>query len=64
MCISNAEKRSALDKKICSENKLQVIFNGIDIEVYKQSNEYFIQRKSLNIPEDAFVIGMVGRISK
>ena len=64
VCISNAEKKSALDKKICSEKKLQVIFNGIDIEAYKQSNEYFIRRENLNIPEDAFVIGMVGRISK
>lgn len=64
VCISNAEKKSALNKKICNEKKLQVIFNGIDIEAYKQSNGYFIQRESLNIPEDAFVIGMVGRISK
>ena len=64
VCISNAEKKSALDKKICSENKLQVIFNGIDTEEYRQSYEHCIQRSNLNIPEDAFVVGMVGRISK
>lgn len=32
ICISDAEKQSALEKRICKENKLQVIFNGVDIE--------------------------------
>ena len=36
VCISDAEKQSALDKKICREDKLQVIFNGVDIEAYEQ----------------------------
>lgn len=35
ICISDAEKQSALDKKIYKkEDKLQVIFNGVDIEAY------------------------------
>lgn len=61
ICISEAEKQSALDKKICEENKLHVIYNGIDLEEYK---EITATRKDLNIPEDAFVVGMVGRISQ
>lgn len=32
ICISDAEKQSALDKKICREDKLQVIFNGVDVQ--------------------------------
>ena len=35
ICISDAEKQSALDKKICKEEKLQVIFNGVDIKAYE-----------------------------
>lgn len=35
ICISDAEKQSALDKKICNEDKLQVIYNGVDIEAYE-----------------------------
>lgn len=63
ICISDAERQSALDKKICSEDKLQVIFNGVDIEAYENSIHGVVKRQDLNIPEDAFVIGMVGRIS-
>lgn len=63
ICISDAEKQSALDKKICREDKLQVIFNGVDIESYENGVRGVIKRKDLNIPEDAFVVGMVGRMS-
>ena len=63
ICISDAEKQSALDKKICREDKLQVIFNGVDIEAYENGVHGTVKRKDLNIPEDAFVVGMVGRIS-
>lgn len=64
VCISNAEKKSALNKKICNENKLHVIFNGIDIDAYKQSLSCGVRKEKISIPEGAFVIGMVGRISK
>lgn len=63
ICISDAEKQSALDKKICREDKLHVIFNGVDIETYENGVHGAIKRRNLNIPEDAFVVGMVGRMS-
>ena len=63
ICISDAEKQSALDKKICREDKLRVIFNGVDIETYENGVHGAVKRGDLNIPEDAFVVGMVGRMS-
>ena len=63
ICISEAEKQSALDKKICGEKKLQVIFNGVDIEAYESGEHGKAKRADLNIPENAYVVGMVGRIS-
>lgn len=63
ICISDAEKHSALDKKICREDKLQVIFNGVDIEAYENGVHGVVKRQDLNIQEDAFVVGMVGRMS-
>ncbi|NRO22552.1 glycosyltransferase family 4 protein [Lactobacillus helveticus] len=62
VCISDAEKESALREKICKPSKLQVIYNGIDLEAIK--NTIPKTRAELNIPEDAFVVGMVGRLSK
>lgn len=56
ICISEAEKVAALKNKICSQEKLHVIYNGIDFEEYKKKHIEF------PIPNDAFVVGMVGRI--
>lgn len=65
IAISNSEKKSAIENNICNENKLQVIFNGIDIDNYNNSrNKYSITREKCGISEDAFIVGMVGRISK
>lgn len=67
ICISQNEKQSALDKKICREDKLQVIVNGIDIEDYEQRKTAGlnnVSRESCGIPGNAFVVGMVGRISE
>lgn len=63
ICISMEEKKSALNKKICKENKLKVIFNGVDIETYENSQHGLVKRADLNIPNNSFVVGMVGRIT-
>ena len=63
VCISEAEQVSALKYKICRENKLIVINNGIDFEEYNaECND--ISRVLLDIPEDAFIVGCVGRLSE
>lgn len=62
ICISEAERKSALEKKVCSDKKINVIFNGIDIDYYESKKQYGRTRSDLGIPENAFVIGMVGRL--
>ena len=62
VCISDAEKESALREKICKPDKLQVIYNGVDLEKIKNTKPK--TRKELGIPEDAFVVGQVGRLSE
>lgn len=65
ICVSNFEKKSALDNHICSEKKLEVILNGIDIaDVEKKIANSKLTRASLNIPDNAYIVGMVGRISE
>ena len=58
ICISEAEKESALREHICKAEKLHVIDNGIDIDGYR------VEKVELPIPKDAFVVGMVGRICR
>lgn len=62
VCISDAERESALREKICKPSKLQVIYNGIDLEEIEKTVP--MSKAQLGIPEDAFVVGMVGRLSK
>ena len=62
VCISDAERESALREKICKPSKLQVIYNGIDLEEIEKTTP--MSRDQLGIPDDAFVVGMVGRLSK
>ncbi len=62
--ISNYEKLIAVERHLASSKKIKTIFNGIDIEaVERQAREGKVTRESLGIPEDAYVVGMVGRIS-
>lgn len=63
VCISEAEKETALKNRICIVHKLQVIFNGIDIEAYEHGKHGEVSKADLGIPVDAFVVGMVGRMS-
>lgn len=64
ICISNAEKTAALRNKVCGEEKITVIHNGIDIEQHSRRVDTQISRRRLQIPDEAFVVGMVGRISR
>lgn len=61
ICISDAEKKSALKYKICPQDKLKVIYNGID---FKEFNKEISQEVKIPAPKDAFIIGMVGRLSE
>lgn len=61
VCISEAEYNSALQKHIANEKKLSLIRNGIDVEAVRCAQTK--SRSELGISEDAFVVGMVGRLS-
>lgn len=47
-----------------NENKIHVVYNGIDTEVYKPSKDFPLTRKEWNISEDTRVLSYVGRIDK
>lgn len=62
--ISNNEKLSAIRYRIANPNKMKVIFNGIDLaRVNRQVQGGTVDRRYLHISDNAYIIGMVGRIS-
>lgn len=61
VAISQFEKENALRFSITKANKIVVIKNGLEIQKY--FNRTKRDRKQLNIPEEACVIGMVGRLT-
>lgn len=63
--ISKSEYESALQNKISKISKMCVIDNGIDFEIFKNSEKYRNKkRKEYSIEEKEIVIGVVGRISE
>ena len=61
VCISKAEKASAEREHIAKDEKLALIPNGIDVSAVR--NALAKSRSELGIAEDAFVVGMIGRLS-
>lgn len=61
VCISKAEKASAEREHIAKDDKLALIPNGIDVNAVR--NAVAKSRSELGIAEDAFVVGMIGRLS-
>lgn len=61
VCISEAEKQSALREKIDNGDKLELILNGIDIDSVRSAIPK--KRSEIGISDDAFVVGMIGRLS-
>lgn len=61
VCISEAERVSALNNGITTNDKLNVILNGIDIQAIEKTVPK--SREELGIPKEAYLVGMVGRIS-
>ena len=61
VCISEAEKVSAEREHIANDNKLELIPNVIDVEAVKCAVPK--RRMDFGIADDAFVVGMIGRIS-
>lgn len=51
-------------KRKASDTRFKVIYNGVNIEDYDLAESKTSIRKSLGIPQDAFVIGHAGRLDK
>ncbi|MGI8907839.1 MAG: glycosyltransferase family 4 protein [Candidatus Sumerlaeaceae bacterium] len=66
MTVSKEDEQSAIRLGIASEGRVETIYNGVDVERFDPQRFAGIQRsdvrQSLGIPDDAYVIGIVGRL--
>lgn len=61
VCISEAERDSANREHVAKGDKLELIPNGIDIEAVRSALAK--KRSNFGIAEDAYLVGMIGRLS-
>lgn len=62
--ISDSEQNLALKYNVCNKEKMKIIYNGIDVRKYQQNVDRKKVLNELKIPEDSFIVGMVGRLTK
>lgn len=62
--VSKAAKRHLLESGYFKEKDIHVIYNGVDSERFHPNNNGAYLRKEWNIPDDALVVGMIGRINR
>ena len=61
--VSNAVKNHLLKSGYIKEEKIKVIYNGVNTDKFNSSINTKTLRQELSIPEDAFIIGMIGRVN-
>ncbi len=71
LCVSHSLMKIAIEEKICNPKKIRVILsgssNGIDsidkFNPYKIMSRYKYLKDYYNIPDDAVIVGYIGRIA-
>lgn len=46
-----------------SNNKIKVIYNGVNNRIYNSENDFSYIKEELHIPENVKIIGMIGRVN-
>lgn len=60
--VSEATKQN-IKSRNTNNNKLMVIYNGVDNNIYNPQNEYEYLKSLYHIPNNAITIGMIGRVN-
>lgn len=61
--VSNAVRNHLLASGLIRKDKIVTIYNGVHSSVFNENNEVDYLKKEFAIPDDAFVIGMIGRVN-
>lgn len=66
IAISEMQKKELVEQfRICGEDKMVVLPNGIDLTKFstEQEEKRAVWRKKFNIPQDALLVGIIGRMA-
>ena len=63
VAVSKAVKKHLIDSKFIDENKVEVIYNGVDTERFNPNVENKYLYKEWNVPDEAIKVGMIGRVN-
>jgi len=63
ICVSKAVKKVVLAKEKVNPQKIEVIYNGVDLEKFQVAGHRSQIKESLGIKKDEFVVGMIANFS-
>lgn len=61
--VSKAVGRHLLSSGKVKRENIKVVYNGVDNQVFHEKNKCQYLRKEWNIPENAIIVGMIGRVN-
>jgi len=64
IAVSIPTKRKGVDLRICSEEKISLIYNGIRLEDFRENIDKNLKIQELGLNPDYKIVGMIGRLDK
>lgn len=61
--VSNAVKNHLIETGYFDSKPINVIYNGVDNRIFNFKNDIEYLKKEFNIPKQALVVGMIGRVN-
>ena len=63
VAVSESVRQSLIEKEKTDPARIRVIYNGIDAKRYYRAADRAVARRSLGLPQEGFLVGMVARCS-
>lgn len=61
--VSEAVEKHLLSSKTIKKEKIKIIYNGVNNQVFYPNNIPSKLKKEFNLPDDSIIVGMIGRIN-
>jgi len=62
--VNEEERLDAIRRKVIGSDKIVTVLNGIDLDLFKDTQKTEATRRGMGVPEHAVVVGTVGRLAE